>query len=110
MRSTIDRFTDARNQPIGQAIEVEVAVELARKRDQRAAIVVAVAIERAVDRVLHPSFTGLRQQNHDHRGQERDEPAMFVFALSEEAARRAEDQHVNRGDGGHRRRCRPAGA
>ena len=53
-RHAIDeqRLDDARHQPLGQAVQIEVAVQVAREADQRAAVVVAVAIERAVERVL----------------------------------------------------------
>ncbi len=99
-----ERFLDPRDQPIGQPIEVEIAVEVARKRHQRAAVVVAIAIERAIDRRLHRLLDRLGQQQDDHRRQKRDQPAMLVFSLDEEAARRPQDEHVDcrdrREDGG----------
>jgi hypothetical protein len=45
----------------GQPIEVEIAVEVASKRHQRARVVVAIAIKRAIDRRLHRLFDRLRQ-------------------------------------------------
>ena len=99
----LDGFAHARHHALGQAIEVEVAVQLAREADQRAAIVVAIAIEGTVDRILQAVLHRLGQQHHHHRGEERDDPAMLVFTLDEVAARRAQDQHVDRDDGGDRR-------
>jgi hypothetical protein len=38
---------------VGQAVEIQIAVEIARERAKRAAVVIAIAIERPVQRVLH---------------------------------------------------------
>ena len=73
------------------------------KADERAAVVVAIAIERAVDGLLQAVFHRLGQQDDDDGGEEGDDPAVLGFAFDDPAARRAQDQHVDgddRGDGG----------
>ena len=78
----LDGLAHARHQAFGEAIEVEVAVQLAREADERLAIVVAIAIERAVDRLLQPVLHRLGQQDHDDGGEERDDPAMLGLSPS----------------------------
>ena len=65
-----ERFDDARDQPLAEADDVEVAVQIARERDERAAVVVAVAVERPVERVLHRFLDRARQQDDDRRRQQ----------------------------------------
>ena len=78
-RHAIDeqRFDDARDETLGQAMQIEVAVEVARKADQRAAVVVAIAIERAVEHVLHDVLDRRRKQQRHERRQERDHPVVL---------------------------------
>ena len=67
-RHAIDhqRLRDAVHEPLAQPEEIEVAVQIAREADQRAAVVVAIAVVDAVepglDRVLHRA-----RQQHDDR-------------------------------------------
>ena len=54
-----------------EADDVEVAVQVARERDERAAVVVAIAVEDAIERVLHRVLHRPRQQHDDQRRQQR---------------------------------------
>ena len=84
-RHAIDdqRFDDARDQPLAETDDVEVAVQIAGERDQRAAIVVAVAVEHAIERVLHRFLDRLRQQHDDHRREQRDDPVVRIGVVGE---------------------------
>ena len=56
-----ERLHDAVDEPLAQAEQIEVAVQIAREADERAAVVVAIAVVHAVeaglDRVLHRAAT-----------------------------------------------------
>ena len=62
-RHAIDqqRLDDARDQSLGEAAQIEVAIEIAREAEQRTPIVVAIAIERAIEHVLHERLHRRRQ-------------------------------------------------
>ena len=45
-----ERLADARDEPFAEAVEIEVAVQVARKSDERPSIVVLVTIEGPVER------------------------------------------------------------
>ncbi len=82
-----ERFDDARDQPLAEPHDVEVAVQIAGEADQRAPVVVAIAIEHAVERILHRLFHRLRQQHDDHRRQQRDDPVVRVGVVGEHEPR-----------------------
>ena len=46
------RFDNPDNEPLTETDDVEIAVQIAGEGDERAAVVVAIAIERAIERVL----------------------------------------------------------
>ena len=98
------RLGDAPHQALAQPEQVQVAVEVAREADERAAVVVAIAvvhaIEAGLDRVLHRP----RQQHQHHRRQKRDDRVGLVRLGREPVAGDAENDRVDRGDGGHRGR------
>ena len=64
------RLDDARDEPLAEPDDVEIAVQVTRECDQRASVVVAIAIEGAIERVLHGVLHRTRQQNDDQRGQQ----------------------------------------
>ena len=105
-RHAIDhqRFGDAMHEPLAQALQIEVAVQIAREADQRAAVVIAVAVvdlvEAGLDRVLHRA----RQQHDDQRRQQRDDRVLLLRVAQEDAAGDAQQHRVNRRDGRQRRR------
>ena len=94
-----ERVLHAREQALGQAVEVEVGVQLAGEAHQRAPVVVAIAVEHAVDRALHAVLHRLGQQQHHDGGQRGDDPAVVVFGRHEEATSGPHDHHI---DGGNR--------
>ena len=65
-----ERLDDARDEPLAEADDVEVAVQIAREADERAAVVVAIAVEHAIERVLHGFLHRLREQHDDDRGEQ----------------------------------------
>ena len=79
-RHAIDQqcFHRARDKTLAQADNVEVAVQVARERDESTAVVVAVTIEHAIERVLDRFLHRMRQQHRNHRRQERDDGVVFV--------------------------------
>ena len=77
------RLGDAVDQALAQAQQIEIAVEVAREADERAAIVVAIAVVDAVKRRLDGVFHGARQQDDDERGQQRDDRVPLVGVLQE---------------------------
>ena len=87
----LDGLAHAGDQPVGQPVQVEVAVQLPGETDQRAAIVVAIAVEGAVDGLLQAVLHRLGEQDHDDRGQEGDDPAVLRFTVEQAVARRAQD-------------------
>ncbi len=99
----LDGFADARHQALGEPVEHDVGIQVAGEADQRAAVVVPVAVERAIDAPLQAVLDRLGQQNHDDRGEERDDPPLIRLALDERAARGAEDGDEDRDAGGDRR-------
>ena len=74
-RHAIDdqRFRDAVHEPLAQPEEIEVAVQIAREADQRAAVVVAIAVVDAVEPGLNRVLHRPRQQHHDQRREQRDD-------------------------------------
>ena len=67
------RLRDAPHQPFAQAEQIQVAVEIARKADERAPVVVAIAVVHAIEAGLNRVLHRTRQQHEDHRGEERDD-------------------------------------
>ena len=93
------RLDHARDQPLAEADDVEIAVQLAGERDQRAAIVVAIAVEHPIDGGVHRFFHRLRQQHDDNRGQQGDDPGVLVAGVSrraDEKRRQPEQRRVQR--------------
>ena len=93
------RLDHARDQALTEADHVEIAVQLAGERDQRAAIVVAIAVEHPIDGGVHPFFHRLRQQHDDNRGQQGDNPGVLVAGVScraDEKRRQPEQRRVQR--------------
>ena len=99
----LDRLAHPGHQALGQSVEHDVGVQVAGKADQRAAVVVAIAVERAVDATLQAVLDGLGQQNHDDGGEEGDDPPLIRFALDERTTGGAEDDDEDRDAGRHRR-------
>ena len=62
-------------------MEVEVAVQVAGEADQRATIVVAIAIEGAVEQVLNEVLDRRRQHDGDENRQQRQHPLVRSVAL-----------------------------
>ena len=98
------RFGDAVHQPLAQALEVEIAVQIAGEADQGAPVVVAVAvvdpIEPGLDRVLDRA----RQQHDDESREQRDDRILLLVGVAQEnRAGRAQQDGV---DGGDRRQRR----
>jgi hypothetical protein len=58
-----ERLTDARHQPLAKAIEIEIAVQIAGKSHEGAAVVVLVPIERPVKRIFESRFHGAEEQH-----------------------------------------------
>ena len=108
-RHAIDdkRLANARDEPLAQAIEIEVAVQIAREADERAPIVVPVAIERAIERVLNRALHRADQQHDDERRQHRDDHVVPLRGAEEHDAGQAQQRRVNREDRQQRPRCRP---
>ena len=76
------RLGDAVDEAFAQAQQVEIAVEVAREADERAAIVVAIAVVDPVKRRLDGVLHGARQQDDDERRQQRDDGVVLVGVLS----------------------------
>src|SRR5215471_138594 len=67
--------------------DVEVAVQIASESEERPAIVVAVAIKNAVERVLHGLSDRLGDQDDNQRREQRDDPVVLVGIVREEIPR-----------------------
>ena len=96
------RVLDAGEQALGQPIEVEIGVQLAGEADQRAAVVVAVAVEHPLDRALHAVLHRAGEQQHHHGGERGDHPPVVVLRGHEVDAGGADDHRVDRHDGADR--------
>jgi hypothetical protein len=105
-RHAIDeqRLHHARHEPLGQPVQIEVAVQVAREADQCPAVVVAIAVEGAIERGLYEFLDGRRKQHRHQRGQERDHPFVRGATLQEHALHRLEQHRVDDHDRGKRRR------
>ena len=72
------RLGDAAHEALAQAEQIEIAVEVAREADERAAVVVAVAVVDAVEAGLNRVLDRTRQQHQHHRRQKRDDRVRVV--------------------------------
>ena len=109
MRSTTSVSVTRCDEPLAQAEQIEIAVQIAREADERAAVVVAIAVVHAVepglDRVLHRP----RQQHDDERREQRDDRVLLSFAVAQEhRAGQLQQDRVDRGDGRDAPPRRPA--
>ena len=95
-----ERLDDAGDQPLAEADDVEVRVQVARERDQRAPVVVPVAVEHPVERVLHRLLDRLRQQDDYHRRQQRDDARVLIGISTKHERGELEHREVEQ----HRRR------
>ena len=102
------RLDDAGHEALAETHHVEVGVQVAREPDQRPAVVVAIAIEHAVQRVLDRLAHRLRQQHDDRRGEQRHEPVVLVAVGREHEAHEAENREVENRARGQKRRVREA--
>ena len=89
------RLPNARDQALAQPEQVEVAVEIAGEPDQRAAIVVAVAVVDPVERRLNGVLDRARQQDHHERRQHRDDRVVLVLGRHQQPARHLEEDRVD---------------
>ena len=80
------RLHDARNEPIGEPVQIEIAVQVAGEADERTPIVVAIAIERAIEQRLHGVLDRRREQDGHERGEQRDHPLVCGPAVRTEQA------------------------
>jgi hypothetical protein len=89
-----------------EAIEIEIAVELAGEADQRAAIVVAIPVIDAIERRLNRSPQARVDECDDERREQRPELAVGIgpreHADDEQHAAIDQSQHEHNG-GGHER-------
>ena len=58
--------------------DIEVAIQVAGERHERPPIVVPVAVEHPIERVLHRFLDGLREQNDDGGRENRDQPVLAL--------------------------------
>jgi hypothetical protein len=95
-----ERFDDPRDQTLAEPDDVEVAVQIARKGDQRAPVVVAVAVERSIESILHGLFDRPREQ-HDYKCCQRgDDPVVIVDVADEHEPGQLAERRVERDAGG----------
>ena len=92
------RLHDARDEPLGQPVEIEVGVEVAREPDERPAVVVAIAVERAVEPGLNGVLHRAGEQHHHRRGQQRDHPVRIAAAAAEAFGRDVQQHRVDAED------------
>ena len=104
MRSIDERLADAGDEPLAEPIEIEVAVQVARKPDERAPIVVFVAVERAIERVLNRALHRTEQQHDDDRREHRDDHVVPIGSVEKHDAGQAQQRGVDREDREHDRR------
>ena len=78
-----ERFDDARDEPLAETDDVEVGVQVAREGDERAAVVVAIAVEHAVERVLDGLLHRPREEHDNQRCKQRDNPVVVVGVADE---------------------------
>ena len=103
-----ERLSNARDKTFAEAIEVEVAVEIARESHERAAVVVLVAVERPVERILNRALDRAEQQ-HDHdRRQHRDDHVVAIGRVEKHDARQPQQRRVDREDRENDRRVHEA--
>ena len=95
------RLGDAGDQAVGEPRQVEVGAQVAGESHQGPPIVVPVAVERAVEDVLHGVLDAARQQHDHHRREHRDD--RVARAAGEDPAHHAE-QHGIEGHDPCRRR------
>ena len=98
-----ERLGDPRDEPLAQAIEIEVAVQIAREADERAAIVVAIAIERPIERRLDGVLHRAREQDDHERREQRDHAVVLLRAVEHGVAREPQQQRVDAEDRAQRR-------
>ena len=68
-----ERLGDATHEPFAQPEEIQIAVEVSREADERAAVVVAIAVVHAIESGLDRVLDRPRQQDQHHRRQKRDD-------------------------------------
>ncbi len=92
MRSTLERLRHAGHQPLAEAVEIEVGIQVARESDQRATVIVAVAVERPIERRLESILHGRASRTTTRVASK----AMTVLCRSDppsEAPRRQAEKH-----------------
>ncbi len=99
-----ERVGEPLHQSLGQAVEVEVGVQVARKREQCAAVIVTVAVVRVVERRLDCVLDDRRQQHDEQRGQDGDDRVVLLRPAEEHLARQAQRDRVDGRDGRQHRR------
>ena len=87
-------FDDPRDEPLAETHDVEVAVQIARERHERAPVVVPIAVEDAVERVLNGFLDRLRQQYDDNRREQRDDPGVPIRIIREYEAGQLQHRDV----------------
>ena len=103
MRSTTQRLHDAVHQPLAEAEEIEIAVQIARESDERAAVVVAIAVVDAIEPGLNRVLQRPAEQHDHERREQRDDGVADRIPAEEDLADQPEDDGVDRGDGRQRR-------
>ena len=91
-----ERLHDPSDQPLAEPLQLEIAVQVARKADERAPIVVAIAVVGAIERHLDGVLHQRREQHDDQRGEHRDDRVALAGAAEEELARELEQHGVDR--------------
>ena len=91
---------DPRDQPLTEADDIQIGVEVAREADQRPTVIVAVAIEQPVERVLQSLPHRLGEQDHDGGRQHRDDPVARVAVVREKIAGQIPHPEIHRDAGG----------
>ena len=72
------RLGDPSDQALGETVEVEIAVQVAGKPNERATIIVAVTVVDAVEHRLDGVLDRARHEHHDRRRQQGDDRVVAV--------------------------------
>ncbi len=91
------------DQPLAEPEQIEVAVQITREADERAPVIVTVAIVDAIEAGLDGVLDRPGEQHHDGRREERDQRIARVVAAAHRAGDAVEDG-VDRDDRRRRRR------
>ena len=80
-----ERLLHALDEPRAQPVEIEIAVQIARERHERASVVVPIAVVETIERRLDGAPQPRRDQRDDERREQRPEAAVLIVGAEDQA-------------------------